>query len=276
MKTTAARKKFKKNFGQSNHFLITSLIALYNLRLTDKNIKCPEDFSTTWNPENLENSISRSRKFILKSYLSFAVDGLDLYFTELNRKPKYIENVKFQEIFDGAGQSVFKKAMGVAEYFRTDRLQKAFIDLLICYRNNMLHFFSENEIKKEHYECLTGNEELIHDKYAGLDIHKLLADYLGGSPPTFKDVATLTKISHEFIGSIDMKIIENLSAVYSYEAVVLKLKEHKRIRENYLAGGFDDRKRIVSNILATYYSFNSEDLETLTWHDLVNIAKGDI
>ena len=73
-----------------------------------------------------------------------------------------------------------------------------------------------------------------------------------------------------------MKIIENLSALYSYEAVVLKLKEHKRTRENYLAGGFDDRKRIVSNILATYYSFNSEDLETLTWHDLVNIAKGDI
>ncbi|MFZ7131194.1 MAG: hypothetical protein ACOWWR_02435 [Eubacteriales bacterium] len=276
MKITAARKKFKKNFGQSNHFLITSLIALYNLGLEQKEVECPDDFSTSWNPRDLENSKSRTRIFVLKSYLAFAVDGLDLYFTELNRKPEYIKDPRFKTIFDGAGRSVYNKAMGVAVYFKIDSLLTAFIDLLISYRNNLLHYSSENEIKLAHESILKNDEAAIYSKYSGLDINKLLDDYKKGDPPTFKDVASLTRISHEFIESVDKMIIDNLSCNYPKEAILSKLRELQGIRQNFLSGTPHVRKRIVKSILTNYYSFNDDDFKDFAFEDYIGFCKDDI
>ena len=82
------RKAFKKSLGQANHFLITALVGLDYIR--NNNVKCPEDFSTSWNPKNKSFSVDRSRQYILNSSMAWAVDCLDAYFSRCNQNPKLI------------------------------------------------------------------------------------------------------------------------------------------------------------------------------------------
>lgn len=100
MKQTKARKEFKKKFGQQNHFLITSLIGLDYLE--NNYVECPESFSTSWNPKDKKQSVRRSRDFLLQSFLTSAVDGIDMYISMLNTAPKYVVDTKFSDIISAA------------------------------------------------------------------------------------------------------------------------------------------------------------------------------
>ena len=71
------RKRFKDSMGQANHFLITALIGLEYIN--NNEVSCPESFSTSWNPKNKKSSVERTRLYILKSSLSWAIDCLDTY-----------------------------------------------------------------------------------------------------------------------------------------------------------------------------------------------------
>jgi len=110
MKITKAKREFKKRFGHANHFLITTLIGLDAIEkgvVTDK----PDSFSTTWNPKDAIRSAQRSRGFTLKSFLGWAVESLEMYLTELNRKPKKLESGIFTQLYSNAGQKIYLKAI---------------------------------------------------------------------------------------------------------------------------------------------------------------------
>ena len=74
MKRTIARKEFKEQFGQSNHFLITSLIGLNIIEKSEEIIK-PEEFSTSWNPKDKNNSLSKwsNQNWMTKSGLPSSI-----------------------------------------------------------------------------------------------------------------------------------------------------------------------------------------------------------
>ena len=91
MSATRAKKTFKKRFGQANHLLITALVGLDAIE-TGEVSKKPESFSTSWNPIEPKRSAERARIFTLKSFLGWAVESLEMYLTELNRKPKELES----------------------------------------------------------------------------------------------------------------------------------------------------------------------------------------
>ena len=109
MIATKAKKEFKKRFGQANHLLITTLIGLDSIESGNITRK-PEGFSTSWNPKDPKRSAERARIFSLQSFLGWAVESLEMYLTELNRKPKELESGELTVIFSKAGRSIYQKA----------------------------------------------------------------------------------------------------------------------------------------------------------------------
>ena len=119
MTKSPAKKEFKERFGQANHFLITALVGIDAIQ-SGMITKKPTGFSTTWEPKDPKKSANRSRIFILKSFLAWAVESLEMYMTELNRKPKLLESDRFTELFSKAGQSIYKKTIFIADEIEVD------------------------------------------------------------------------------------------------------------------------------------------------------------
>lgn len=209
MKVSPAKKEFKKRFGQANHFLITSLVGIDAIQtgmVTEK----PKSFSTTWNPIDPKKSADRSRIFILKSFLAWAVESLEMYMTELNRKPKLLESEKFTELFSRAGQSIYKKTIFIADEVKVDPLLSALMEVLITWRNYTFHYDIDNEIREESLKYLIENEELLKTRFAGLEIKKLKKTWETKGDFTFKETAALIKATQDFVSEIDSYAISNL------------------------------------------------------------------
>ena len=166
--------------------------------------------------------------------------------------------------------------MGIARYFKLNTLLTSSIDLLIAYRNNLLHYFAENEILDDHSTYLRNQANIIHTKYSGLDIMRLLEKYKKGEAPTFKEVASLTQMSHDFVEAIDFQIINNLSPDYTQRAILIKFSELQVLKQKYLAGNSEDRVRIVKSILSNYYSYNSDDFFDMDFNELIRLLDSGV
>lgn len=202
MKQTKARKTYKKQFGQQNHFLITSLIGLDYIEKND--VACPPSFSTSWNPKDKVRSTRRSRDFQLTSFLAFSVDGIDMYISLLNRSPKYIHDDEFCESISTAGRSVYNKVKIISEYLDGDKRYLCLVLLMISLRNNLLHSMAENAVEQVHKKILIENKEWIAENFRGLDIDLLLKKVSENTPPSFKEVASLINASHLFVEDLSL------------------------------------------------------------------------
>ncbi len=248
MKQTKARQLFKKKFGQQNHFLITSLIGLDYIENGD-DIKCPDSFSTSWNPRDKKQSARRSRDFLLQSFLSFAVDGIDLYLSELNTAPKYILDVGFTEALCAAERSVYKKVKKISEYLTSDKLLKSLCLVLITYRNNLLHSKAENVVEEVDKDLLLENRMYISENFCRLDIEVLLTKVEKKEPPTFKEVASLIRATQKFVEEIDSQIISRISPDFIYETIKYYFTRNPKTFDKYLCFTEDQRKKQIKNIL---------------------------
>ena len=258
MKQTKARKQFKKLFGQQNHFLITCLIGLDYVENYD--VKCPDSFSTSWNPKDKNQSTRRSREFLLQSFLASAVDGLDMYISLLNRTPKYVTDNKFEKTISDAGRSVYKKVENISVYFSINQVYKVLCLALITLRNNLLHSMAENELSKDDCKLLLDNNDLIKEKFCGLDISDLLKKISNKEAPTFKEVASLIRATHLFVEEVDSKIICNISEDFYYEALSKYFFDEPKLFQKYSRFSGTERKRLIENI----------------FENRLGIAKGDI
>jgi hypothetical protein len=209
MIATKAKKEFKKRFGQANHLLITTLIGLNSIEsgvVTQK----PEGFSTSWNPKDPKRSAERARIFSLQSFLGWAVESLEMYLTELNRKPKELESEEFTSIYSKAGRSVYQKAIGVGEYTGVDPLLIALMEVLITWRNYTFHYDIDNEIREKSKVILMTSEERIRKEFCDLEIGLLQKTWGSRGDFSFKETASLINATHKFVAAVDSYAIANL------------------------------------------------------------------
>lgn len=263
MTRTPARKEFKKLLGQANHFLITALIGLDYIKTSEKQVQKPEEFRTSWNPQDIQTSALRSRDFIIKSTLAWAVDSLDSYLTQLNRKPKLISDISFDSAMNSAKRSVHKKSLAVANYFSVTPLSTILIEVLITWRNNLTHYLAENELDNEKIEYLIANKETIRTKYSGLNIEDLLKKVYTSKSPTFKECASLIHVTHDFVEEIDGKILDKIDYMSLAKDIFKNyFQENKQIKISKVFGrSIEDRKKIIKNILMNNGCFNDNEKE---------------
>lgn len=209
MNKTLARALFKENFGQANHYLITSLIGLYVLRESDIST-APTVFRTSWNPKDKASSIARSRIFVLHSLLGWAVDSLDMYASILHRRPSYLQSPAISAEMDGAGRSVYKKVIALGDHFAVDASVMALMDVLITWRNNVFHELAENRIRRASSQALLQNGTEIEKDFRGLITVELEEKAHRGADLTFKEAASLASAAHKYVEHVDAAVLETL------------------------------------------------------------------
>ncbi len=221
MKSSPAKKEFKKRFGQANHLLITTLVGLdgiYSGKITEK----PEDFSTSWNPKDAKSSADRARVFVLKSFLGSAVESLEMYLTTLNRKPKLLESEKFTELYSKAGQSIYKKTTYVADEIQVDPILIGLMEVLITWRNYEFHYDVDNEIRGASLAYLREHSDELKKRFSGLEIEELKKTWETKGDFTFKETASLIRATQDFVSEIDLYVIEKLNSIRYYSELIIR------------------------------------------------------
>lgn len=214
-------RKFKKETGQANHFLITIMIGLD--AVADGAPK-RESFKTTWNPQDTTASVSRSKHYAIKSALAWTVDNLDMYLRLCNREPKLYDDSQSLKIAN-TGHSVYKKfrcVIGNHPELTADKF--SYVDLLICWRNNSLHFEAENQLLPEtfnYFRNIPAND-IVTNTYH-LDVVKMLDRFRQGKCPTFKEATTLISMTIHFVEELDTLLIQNIHQYQFLETVLLQL-----------------------------------------------------
>lgn len=203
-------KEFKNIVGQSNHFLITLLIGLDAI---ENGARKNDSFKTSWEPKDIQSTVLRSRKFALNSSMSWVVDNLDAYLRSIDKKP-YLIPEKFCESFkvEKIKRSVYRKYEYICQNIpNLDDNKKAFVDLLITWRNNTIHFSADNTLKSEslnYFIKLSGHDNEI-TKY-NIDVAEMLKRFNNNDGPTFKEVATMISMTLNFVSQLDQILLNQM------------------------------------------------------------------
>lgn len=266
MKQTPARNRFKQQFGQANHYLVTSLVALHHLEVSD--IKgAPPELHTTWNPKDRTVSIHRTRLFTLQSILGSAVDSIDMYISLLYRKPNYIRNLELCSELDGANRSVQKKVYAVAAHYHIDPMILALVDVLITWWNNVVHELAENTLRPETRTSLKENSEKISETYRGLVVDRLPQKAEEGVGLTFKETASLINAAHHFVEHVDAAVIERLDMESLCIDLVRDALESKDQSSNFGAKYYslpsEKRRRFIQNWLTNVFGIGDQSNSTI-------------
>lgn len=223
-------RKFKSEMGQANHFLITIMVGLDAVE--DGAVK-REDFHAAWNPQNTISSVRRSKQYALKSALSWAVDNLDMYLRLANRLPRLYSEKESQEIAK-TKHSVYQKFRCIINnHPEIDVCLSAYVDLLICWRNNTTHFDAENmllPVSQRYFSKLKENKG--KDQYCetyNLNISAMIDRFSRGVCPTFKEVATLINATIHFVEILDNLLLQSIDQPQYLESqLMLLLKKDPR------------------------------------------------
>lgn len=273
MKNTKAIKCFKKEFGQLNHFLLTTVIGLNALNVYNIT-KPPPGLSVSWNPKNLNNSANRSRGFVLKSFLYTIVNSIEMYFNLIeNQKPIYIEDKTFTEIFDN--RHIFIKTKNIIDYFKISSIESILIKLIIQYRNKIVHYKATNTLEQNDIDELINAKNEIEQKYCNLDINIVLDKFEKVKSPSLKEIASFNHIVHEIIYEIDSNIVakSNMNNYYEVKALKYLLKTNDKIRKKYF-NPEKLNKNMIINVLRTNCSIEESDIKDI--NKLLSIKKEDI
>lgn len=218
-------RKFKSEMGQTNHFLITIMIGL---DAVEDGAEKRESFKTTWNPKNRTNSVGRSKKYAIKSALTWTVDNLDMYLRLCNREPRLYNDDESAEIAD-TRHSVYQKFQRVIDNHKELALDKiAYVDLLISWRNNCVHFDAENRLMHTSLDYFRNvpSDDVVVNKYH-LDVNQMLERFNHGGCPTFKETATLISMAIHFVEELDGILLRDIDQYRFLETSLLKLLKSK-------------------------------------------------
>ena len=221
MRSTLARKKFKRKIGQENQYLITVRVGLWAIRDCPDLFEVPDEMRAQWSPKDKKCSAERSEKYAMQSFLAWAVDCLDMYMTLINRKPCLLVNQELKSKFDHKenSRSVHKKTFLLADYYKVDQLYVALTDVLITWRNNVFHSANSIKLKESSVKTIMREKDRLIEEFCGLDPEGVERGGMkkglcwkaeNGGDLTFKETASLIRAVQCFVQNLDEKIIAEL------------------------------------------------------------------
>lgn len=204
LRTTAARKSFKFNSGQNNHFLITILVGLDSVKTGRAELS--PDFSTSWSPKDVRRSALRSREYAVKTSLAWITDLIDEYRKSITRMSGVLdsETVSRIETEDGRSLKLRKtvKALGLAE-----TPEELLVRLAIHWRNCIVHSAGRVNLDGSLRSRLEESAEYFTRENRGLDVSSAITRCAAGEAPRFKEIASIISAAHELVQQIDTRVV---------------------------------------------------------------------
>ena len=247
LKYSSALKKFKKEAGQANHFLITIMVGLDGI--IDHNVDIKKEFHASWNPKNKIHSVERSKEFAKKSALAWMVDCLDMYLRLINKAPSLIIDTSLKNDIDSQenSRSVYKRINIISDFFEIQTINYAFVDLLICWRNRLMHYQAQNDLLKSSLCILDEYKDFINTAYCGLNVDTMIESFHKSEYPKFKEVAAWIRATINFVYEIDKKLIDNISLLNYADMILIEyFSQNEKIRLDKIFS--KDQKRIEKSL----------------------------
>lgn len=239
-----------------------------------------ETFNTTWNPEDRITSVVRSKKYAIKSALAWTVDNLDMYLRLCNREPRLYNDDESAKIAD-TGHSIYKKFRCVINNHKELKLDKtAYVDLLICWRNNTVHFEAENQLMHDslNYFRNIPFDDVVANKYH-LDVNQMLDRFNKSECPTFKEAATLISMTIHFVEELDNILLRDIEQYRFLETSLQKLLKARNATSvfSFKNTTQEKRKKKIKQFLVTAgisENFYNEDGERFL-DEVVNLKEDE-
>lgn len=232
LKTSQALKAFKKESGQINHMLITLYVGLDGI--VSHNLSLNPNLHTSWNPKSKESSVDRSRIFVRKATITWLVDCIDMYLKLINQAPLLLLPSEIKHAIDGEeySRSIYKRVQYLNSQFDLTVVETALIDLLICWRNKMVHYDAENDITADNRQLLLANKCIILKGFCGLDIVAVLKHFDENIVPTFKEVTSLVRATINYIYQLDNILINQLDLKSYADRIIIHYLREGKSKEN--------------------------------------------
>ncbi|PYT01089.1 MAG: hypothetical protein DMF63_05360 [Acidobacteria bacterium] len=268
LKASSARRQFKSLLGQTNHYLITLLVGLDSVR--DGTARISPTFSTSWNPKSTEVSALRSREFVIKATLSWAIDALDAYLGFCHRRPTLYQDKELSDRAGAAGQKVKERFLVLKEHAaETGGLPyeciSALTELAIQWRNNVIHHFAQNQISDDVRTILLNNSRFFLATFRSLDVQELLNQFDANRPPRFKEVTSIVSCIHKFVELSDGFLIGQLNVeLHLIDCIDFHLRDQTPDRIAHLYN-LSSERRINSLVqTASNFGFSFSDVPSAT------------
>jgi hypothetical protein len=230
LKRTHARAAFKDLLGQANHFLITLLVGLG--AVSDETAKLDEEFRTSWNPRDVKKSAERSRQFALDLALVRAIDALDTYMMQARRHPTALPSPQFASAMDGAGQKVSKRLETFSTFLEPlAARQQLFLKLAIDWRNRRVHSLANDTLTGEEQRELLSYSGKLNEDHRGLDVKMLIARYRANEAPSFKDAASVIKLTQTAVEHFDGQLLASLEIENYLRGLMIRALDPPRVPE---------------------------------------------
>lgn len=275
-----AYRGFKRRIGQANHFLITIMVGLSEVK--KGGVQKPDSMDVKWDPRDVRFSALRSMRYALNSSLAWVVDNFDAYVQVCKRNPKIIQDEDFFNEINSANRSVNEKFKSLFYKYRRDEkveIYGALVALGIQWRNNTTHSDANNTIDKEFEDILRNKRNWYLENCCHLDTSIALIRFNRHSNPSLKEVASIIKANLCFIEAVDALLIKELN-IHRYISEVFEghfkkmdqteqdqrvllptmkpKRQYSRIQNILLSNGFsvakdDDGFVIDANFMLDYF-----------------------
>jgi len=246
--------------GQSNHMLITAMIGLD--MISTNTSKIDNNLNVAWNPRNPFQSAERSKEYVRKSSLAWLVDCVDMYFRLINRSPRLLQDQKLQDKFNDSidSRSINARVNTLLEHYSINTIDSALFDLLICWRNRLVHFDADNNILPSNKILLLSKKDEISSIHCGIDIERSLDSFEKKTVPTIKEVTTFVKSSIDLLYTIDDILIKKLDLIkYSDQVIMKYFSEFTTKRIDNIFSKDEVRKQKAIRQILIQASFNDSE-----------------
>lgn len=220
--TTSARRAFKSNAGQNNHFLVTVLVGLDSV--ADGLAVLKPEFSTSWSPKNVRSSALRSREYVLRTSLAWIADAVDEYRKSLTRMPGLLSESVASRVRSADGSGLRLRELS-KHLIGDDPIELDMARFAIHWRNRMVHFSANSNLDHQVAARLATGASTIAERHRGLDVQEAIARMNSGKSPTFKEVASMISAAHRLIQELDAAALRGADPALFADSIIA---EHLR------------------------------------------------
>ncbi|MGG7462929.1 hypothetical protein [Plantibacter sp. YIM 135347] len=217
IKATSARKQFKKNAGQNNHFLITLLIGVDAVR--SGHAKRGEEFSTSWAPHDVARSADRSREYALVTSIAWITDLVDVYRSSTIKLPGLFMQPEIAAINNLDGRAL--KLAALAKHLDLNDIPEHHLTAFaIAWRNRFIHSDSSNRLNSQLKARLTTFASFYSETHRGLDILESIERFNENLTPRFKEVASMIAAAQSLVRQLDAEAVKRIDLATASESII--------------------------------------------------------
>ncbi|MBF4563968.1 hypothetical protein [Plantibacter sp. VKM Ac-2876] len=264
-----AASDFKKLAGQNNHFLVTILVGLDEVR-SGRAERKPE-FSTTWDPKDVVQSADRSRMYATRTALLWIVEAFEGYAASIRKTAGVFSEPEQALIRGESGDGKSRRLVRLNEVLgEPDSAELALVRAAMDWRNRIAHFATTGNLDGEVKGQLRKFADEISGAYRHLEVDRLIQSISNGAAPSFKEVASIIEATHKLVRRLDEAVGPRMNSVQFAEQAIrdyveaLSVDRWKQVTQSIWQGNEQRSVSKLASILRQvgFVQVESDDVES--------------